>query len=308
MPNEPANARVIELESSHWRLRLQPQQGLQTQFCQIRSNQSWHNLMPDCTTQDDTSGTPLDASNFHMLPYSNRIRDGKFIHGGQVQQLADTENHAIHGALRSRPWRVIEQSANSVTAEYDTRQDGAVNWPWPMRACITYTLNNQELTSKMHLTNHGETSMPAGMGWHPYFCRTIAGAAPELTIAVSGMYPDTDGDCLPTGAAIALSKELDFSTARKLDPAQRIDHCLAGFASPATLAWPDAGIELQMIASDNCTHLVLFNPDQPYFAVEPVTNANDAFNLNANGIDAGVRMLNPEDTLTAEMQLVLRSS
>lgn len=304
MSNKAATDPVIELKSSHWRLRLQPQNGLQTQACQLLSNKSWHNIMPDCTVNDDSSGTPLSASNFHMLPYSNRVRDGEFYYAGQHYQIRDAENHAIHGALRDRAWRVIDQSTNSVTAEYDTRVDGAVNWPWPIHASITYSLDDNVLISQMRLTNYGKSAMPAGMGWHPYFCRTIAGAEPELTIPVTGMYPDKNGDCLPTGAAIALSTEIDFNEARRLDPTKRIDHCLAGFRSPAVLAWPDAGIRIEMHASTNCTHLVLFNPDQPYFAVEPVTNANDAFNLAAKGIDAGVHELDPGQMLDAKMWLV----
>lgn len=241
-----------------------------------------------------------------MLPYSNRIRDAQFSFDGQNVKLANAENHAIHGALRKLAWRVTAQSASSVTAEYDTRKDGDVNWPWPIHAAITYKLEANQLISTMSLTNHGTTAMPAGMGWHPYFCRTINGGHPELTITADGMYPDTNGDCLPTGAAIPLTPELNFNAARKLDPSQRIDHCLSGFRAPATLHWPSAGIQLEMQASSNCTHLVLYNPDEPYFAVEPVTNANDAFNLAEQGIDAGVVTLSPEETLTAEMQLVLK--
>ena len=296
---------AIELESEHWRLRLQPSHGLQTQSCQVRRNDNWHNVMPDCAAPDHSQGTPLSASNFHMLPYSNRIRDGQFTYAGQSIQLDDAENHAIHGALRKRAWRVTDQSKTSVEAEYNTNEDGSVNWPWPMRAVITYSLKDNELISTMRLTNLGATRMPAGMGWHPYFCRTIAGADPVLTLAVDGMYPDTNGDCLPTGAPITLNPEIDFNTARELNPAQRIDHCLSGFRSPATLNWPAAGIQLDMHASSNCTHLVLFNPEQPYFAVEPVTNANDAFNLATNGIDSGVCELEPGQTQEAQMRLVL---
>jgi len=299
---------AIELESSHWRLRLQPQSGLQTQSCQVQKNKLWHDVMPDCRSQGPSLGTVLSASNFHMLPYSNRIRDAQFTFKNQPINLVGAENHAIHGALRKLPWRVTEQSQTSVTAEYDTREEGNVNWPWPIQAAITYTLNAEQLVSKMSLTNRGKTTMPAGMGWHPYFSRTIAGGHPELTISVDGMYPDTDGDCLPISAAIPLSPEIDFNQTRKLNPEQRIDHCLSGFRSPATLRWPSAGIVLEMHASDNCTHLVLYNPDEPYFAVEPVTNANDAFNLAAKGIDAGVCELEPGATLNAEMRLILRQN
>jgi len=296
---------VVELKSARWRLRLQPHIGLQTQSCQILHNHAWHNLMPDCAAPDALPGTPLSASNFHMLPYSNRIRDGRFSHNNQNIELENAENHAIHGALRKLAWRTTEQSTSSVTAEYDTRKDGDVNWPWPIHSSVTYTLDETQLISEMSLTNHGTSSMPAGMGWHPYFCRAILRDEPELTLAVDGVYPDTNGDCLPTGAAIALSDALNFNTARELDAEQRIDHCLQGFRSPATLHWPTAGIKLQLHASENCTHLVLFNPEQPYFAVEPVTNANDAFNLATKGIDSGVSELAPGQTLNAQMRLVL---
>jgi len=104
---------------------------------------------------------------------------------------------------------------------------------------------------------------------------------------------------------VSLPAELDFSVARDLKPDQRIDHCLAGFASPATIAWPDAGITVQMHASNNCSHLVLFNPDAPFFAVEPVTNANDGVNLTTRGIDAGIVILPAGQTLSAEMKLQL---
>lgn len=312
MPKSPVDSTTghsetdsaVELKSEQWRIKLAPQTGLQTQSCQVRRNKAWHDVMPDCTV----ANAELSASNFHMLPYSNRIRDAQFTHNGQTITLDGAQNHAIHGALRKLAWRVTDRSEASVTAEYDTQKDGEVNWPWPIHSAITYTLIDNQLISKMSLTNHGTTSMPAGMGWHPYFCRTIDGAEPELTLCVDGMYPDTDGDCLPTGAAIALNAALDFNTPRLLDPAQRIDHCLAGFRGPAILNWPAAGIQLHLHASSNCTHLVLFNPDKPYFAVEPVTNANDAFNLATKGIDAGVRELEPGQTLEAEMRIVLVQS
>lgn len=292
---------MIDIESQLWRLQLHPGLGLQTQTCKIQHAGDWHDIMPDCSAAD----APLSAGNFHMLPYSNRIRDGRFSHAGSTVQLNHAEQHAIHGALRKRPWQVTARTNNSATAQYDSRTDGNINWPWPILATVSYTLTNDTLITQMTLTNHGGSSMPAGMGWHPYFCRIVAGAHPSLTIAAGGMYPDTDGDCLPTGPAISLPNSLNFATARDLDPDERMDHCLAGFVTPATIAWPDAGITLEMHASNNCTHLVLFNPDEPYFAVEPVTNANDGVNLTTMGIDAGVVDLAPGETLRAEMKLKL---
>jgi len=304
MQQNSDSSKSILIESDQWRVALEPESGLQTRFCKINHRGQWLDIMPDCSASDSI----LSASNFHMLPYSNRIRSGQFAFDGKQYQLENADAHAIHGALRKLSWRVVEQTGQSVTAEYNTQVDGRVNWPWPISAQVTYTVANDSLMSVMKVTNLGENKMPAGLGWHPYFCRLVAGASPQLTIPVSGVYPDTNGDCLPVGEPIALSEELNFTQARRPDPAQRIDHCLSGFTSPATLAWPEAGISLNMHASNNCTHLVLYNPDQPFFAVEPVTNANDGFNLAQQGIDAGVTELATGKSLQAEMRLQLTRS
>jgi len=278
MKTLPSDDTVIEIESERWHLKLQPGTGMQTQVCRVYHAENWHDIMPDCC---------------------------QFSHAGVAVNLEHADQHAIHGALRKRPWRITEQTKNSASGEYDSRQDGKINWPWPIQATVNYTLTGQALLSQMTLTNHGTSPMPAGMGWHPYFCRVVAGANPRLTIAVDGVYPDTNGDCLPTGAAVNLPAQLDFSESRDLKPDQRIDHCLAGFKSPATISWPGAGLTVQLHASNNCSHLVLFNPDAPFFAVEPVTNANDGINLAAKGIDAGIITLPAGQTLSAEMKLQL---
>lgn len=124
-----------------------------------------------------------------------------------------------------------------------------------------------------------------------------------LTLPVRWLYPDENGDCLPDGAPVSVPAALDFTEARSLDPAQRIDCCYGGFGGEATLAWPAAGLTLRLRASDNCTHLVLCNPDAPHFAVEPVTHANDAVNLQSRGIDGGLVVLEPGATLLATWQL-----
>jgi len=292
---------LIELQSHHFKLALQSDKGLQSVRCQIFHRQEWVDLMPDCLA----TNAHLTASNFHLVPYSNRVRDGKFSFEQQSYVLQDAARHAIHGALRNKPWRTLEVSARHVVAEYDTRKDGEVNWPWPMQCQASYALNENELIGQLQLTNHGNSNMPAGLGWHPYFCRYVNGAEPTLELPVSGVYPDSGGDCLPIGAPVNMHSAVDFRSPRRLDETTRIDHCFSGFESPARLAWPNAGVSIELSASENCTHLILFNPDKPYFAVEPVTNANDAFNLESQGVEAGVTVLAPEQTLHATMKIAL---
>jgi len=294
---------MIRLDSADWRLWLDPTCGARWLAADVRRGEDdWHAVMPDCRGADSA----LDAASFHMLPYSNRIRDGRFTFDGTEVRLARADRHAIHGALRKLPWTVVREEVDALACRLDSRDHEGVNWPWPIVATIDVRLDGPALVSAMTLTNVSDRDMPAGCGWHPYFVRTVAGAAPELTLPVTGVYPDANGDCLPDGAPVALSPELDFARARALDPDVRIDRCLAGFGGTARIAWPGAGLALVMQASEACDHVVLYNPDDPHFAVEPVTNANDAFNLAEAGVDGvGRAVLAPGETLAAEMRLVL---
>ena len=56
-----------------------------------------------------------------------------------------------------------------------------------------------------------------------------------------------------------------------------------------------------------CSHLILYNPAvKPYFAVEPVLNANDGVNILARGeAGSGVQVLEPGKSLSARFDLRL---
>lgn len=313
------------LQSDRWRLWLDPARGVQWMAAELRQDGRWVSVVADCRPPPESSDTrsataqrvvptpragqdetaPLAAANFHMIPYSNRIRDGRFCFNNKEIQLTGADNHAIHGALRKLPWRVKNETDRDILCTYSAPTDGAVNWPWPMTTEIRYTLDSNTILSEIRVRNDGDTPMPVGFGWHPYFVRVIDGESPEIQLPVTGVYSDTHGDCLPIGPSHALPAILDFRHARKLDPTQRIDHCFSGLDGPVTIAWPGSDIFLQMRASKNCDHLVLFNPDKPHFAIEPVTNANDGFNLSTQGINSGVMTLAPGAWATGDFALTV---
>lgn len=300
------------LVSSHWRLWLDPAQGVRWCALQARQGDGWLHLMPDCREGTDPGPAAglLAASSFVMLPFCNRIRDGQFNFEGRSIQLADADKHSIHGALRKLPWQLDHASESESSCHFDSRDHERaglppINWPWPIASVFEHSLSDRRLTSTLSLTNHGDSPMPAGLGWHPYFLREVDGAAPSLMFPVSSVFPDANGDCLPDGAAVDLPAALDFRQERTLDPEQRIDHCFSGLVGDTRIRWPDASVGFTMRASPVCRFAVLYNPDEPFFAVEPVTNANDAFNLEARGIDAGQQVLAPGETLRASMELEL---
>lgn len=300
------------LSSTSWRLWLDPARGVQWCGLAVRKDDEWLHLMPDCL-DGEASGPHsglLDAACFTLLPYSNRIRDAQFSFEGKTIQLDGAERHAMHGALRKLPWQVESATDTQLTCHFDSsaheRQGHPpINWPWPISASNVHTLEAETLTSTLSLTNRGQTPMPAGLGWHPYFLNRVGGSPVYLTLPVERVFPDANGDCLPDGPAVNLPANLDFRTERAIDDAQRIDHCFAGLNGDVHIRWPDAGIGLRVRASDLCRFAVLYNPDAPYFAVEPVSNANDAFNLQERGVDAGRRTLAPGETLSAQIRVEL---
>jgi len=306
---------TIRLENERLRLWLAPGHGVEWQALQVRRGDDWLALTPDCRAAREreaypdaggTGASTLSAAGFTMIPYSNRVRDGAFTFDGQRHQLGRPDKHAIHGALRTLPWEVEFLSATRALCRFDSRTAAvAPDWPWPIESSIDHVLADDRLTSEIALTNRGDTPMPAGLGWHPYFVRDLDGGGPLLSVPVDAVYPDADGDALPDGAPVPLPDVLDFRAERALDPQQHIDCCLAGLSGRVQVRWPSAGVSMSVQASPVCSHLVLFNPDAPHFAVEPVSNANDGFNLHAAGIDAGVQVLEPGDTLRATMTLEL---
>ncbi|MCA9908452.1 MAG: aldose epimerase, partial [Anaerolineae bacterium] len=105
-----------------------------------------------------------------------------------------------------------------------------------------------------------------------------------------------------------ISPASDFRELRLLDEAQHDDLLTARHgAAPARIVYPGWKIELEFLADPIFSHWLMYAPEgKPFFALEPQTNANDGFNLYAQGIDAaGVFVLEPGKTRSGECRLRL---
>src|SRR5690554_1082337 len=64
------------------------------------------------------SGAPSFGNGIVLVPWPNRVRDGRWTLNGQEQQLDLTEpklGNAIHGLLRNTAYRVTDRSDAAVT-------------------------------------------------------------------------------------------------------------------------------------------------------------------------------------------------
>jgi aldose 1-epimerase len=237
------------------------------------------------------AGHPYLAAAFPLVPYSNRIRAGRFSFRGRsvVEPLnRPPERHAIHGHGWQARWQPTEVTAATARLEY---RHPAGAWPWAYHATQRFTLTPSELTVELSLSNQSAAPMPAGLGWHPYFPRT-----PRVTITADVR-------------AMWLTDEEKMPTERVAPPAAPFgrgrDNCFVGWSRRVTIDWPELGARLVMRAEPPLDYLVVFTPARrAFFCVEPVSHVTDAFNLaEAGRSDSGILVLEPGETLRTAVGL-----
>jgi aldose 1-epimerase len=240
---------------------------------------------------------------FPLVPYSNRIREGRFAFRGREVRLplnCPPLPHSIHGHGWQAGWHPVAVDAAQAELEYRHPAD---TWPWAYRARQRFTLSAARLTVDLILTNEGEATMPAGLGWHPYFGRT-----PRATLGaeVTGLWL-TDREVMPTALA---APPPGSDPARGIHPdAVVLDHCFTGWSRRVVVEWPEREARLAMTAESPLDFLVLYTPaGESFFCAEPVSHVTDAFNLAAAGrADTGLRTLDPGESLAATITLTPES-
>ena len=236
---------------------------------------------------------------YPLVPWSNRIRHGRFAFGGRQVTLAPNrpnERYPIHGHGFQASWAVRDHEPATATLEY---RHAAGAWPWAYRAVQRFHLTPTELRLELRLTNEGDAAMPAGLGWHPYFPRT-----PETTLTahVTGLWL-TDPEILPT-ALVAPPADRDPRRGLAVDRTP-LDNVFIGWDRQALIAWPERRVRLRLEASPPLATLVVYTPSgQPYFCAEPVSHITDAFNLAAAGQpDTGMLTLAPAESVEVTFTL-----
>ncbi|HVP31165.1 MAG TPA: aldose 1-epimerase [Myxococcota bacterium] len=297
----------LGIASETLRLRLAPALGGSVLAFELHRGGVWLPLWRPTPPAPERAN---QCASYVLAPYSNRIRDGRFSFEGRSYQLRHVERDALHGDAHHRPWQIVETGATRVRLRLETRSFPDFDFPFPFSVEASYALEGVTLGARLVLTNQGASRMPAGLGFHPYFLRALDGGASEVELEtkLGGIYPgEPPVPMLPTGPPRPLPPELDFSRSRPLEAV--LDDCFSGWDGRARIAWPRSGVGATLEASARCRHLVIYSPaGQPFFAFEPVTNANDGFNLLARGgYDDGVVVLAPGEALEAGFTLRITS-
>jgi aldose 1-epimerase len=246
------------------------------------------------------SGIPI------LFPFPNRIRQGKFTWEGREYSLpvSDTFGNAIHGFCADRPWRVTKQGPHFVTGQFQLSVDAPDRlplWPADFRLDVEYRLWHNRLRASFTISNPSrDNPLPWGLGTHPYFRAPLgsAGRRENCTVDVPASERWELVDCLPTGRRQPVEPARDLRGGVSLAGLQ-LDDVYTGlsYAGPqfdCTLIDERSGVQLTQTCPPIFREVVAFTPPgRASICLEPYTCVTDAVNLQARGVDTGLRILSP---------------
>ena len=217
-----------------------------------------------------------------LLPWPNRVRDGRWRWAGADLQLPLSEvagHNAIHGLVRWTPWRLVDRSAASATWEVVLHPQPG--WPGVLRCTSAYTLSGDGLAVTLAAENVGGQDCPLAVGMHPYLAAVGLVDDGELVLPAA-RYAPVDVRGLPEAVRDVQGTAHDFRAGRRVGPAA-LDLPFTGLdrdaAGRATATWRDAGREVELWVDGSFGWLHLYTGDtvpQPErrrrgLALEPMT-------------------------------------
>ncbi len=152
-----------------------------------------------------------------LIPWPNRLRDGRYKFEGTDYQLPLTEpakHNAIHGLVRWATWTPADRTERSVAMEHVLHpQDG---WPFTLTLRIEYTLSDDGLSVTTTATNAGDGACPYGAGAHPYLTLGTE-RIDELILQSPGRrHLPSDEQGIPTGSERVDGTRFDFRKPRQI--------------------------------------------------------------------------------------------
>jgi aldose 1-epimerase len=298
---------IESLENEFWKLEIAPNVGASIKSLSAKQGSSLEALMRVTPDEALNGNSASPFSSFTLAPFSNRIRDARFVFENQEYQLKATasDGSTQHGDVRNRPWRVT-RGETSLECAVDSRDFADFNFPFPIRMKVIYSLKDKVFETQLELENVGSTRMPAGFGLHPYFVRKLLGSNDvQLQFDAAGIY-ETDSGFIPTTGMIPIPYNFDFSKSRFIGDTP-INHVFGAWNGKALLEYdlPDAVTKsLTLEASEVFSHLCVFASPDGTLAVEPISHCTDGFNLFARGIEnTGVQVLEPGEILAGWVRL-----
>src|SRR5690625_1754571 len=111
-----------------------------------------------------------------LIPWPNRIADGRYSFAGQEHQVPLTEpdrGNALHGFVVWESWRTVLHVRDRVVLSH--RVQPRQGYPWRLDVTADFALGPDGLRCTVEALNTGHSAAPYGYGPHPYL---LAGESP----------------------------------------------------------------------------------------------------------------------------------
>ena len=244
-------------------------------------------------------GTPTpSASGITLVPWPNRVRDGRWTQRGETRQLPITEpktGSASHGLLRFMPYQPVDAAGDMLPATSDDAGDAVTlaatvfpqtGYPFQLDTTVRYAVTDAGVRATHRVTNVGREDAPVALGTHPYFCLAGVETADLALTVPAGTYFELDDRLLPV-------RERDVDARTDLRSARRVGDLDLNFAYGALTRGEDDTVRCVLEAPDGrrvtlwlgtgFDYVQVFTmttyPAQPLaLAMEPMTAPPDALN------------------------------
>lgn len=233
-------------------------------------------------------------ASFPLVPVVNRIPNGTLEFGEHSVKL---ENNLpgtpdfIHGFGWKMPW-VIEKQAKSeavLKLEYLPRA-----WQWAFETHQKFKLEENSLWTELSVTNLSETSMPAALGFHPYFPIT-----PSTCLQAQYEEHWESNYMQYAQRQVGGSNRKDFTVGADLVDTEFMDTSHYNWQGEAIIS-EKGRPTISVTASSKAKHLhVFYKPDGDFVANEPTSGRSNMFGVGPRDYER----LSPGETFSIWMKI-----
>jgi aldose 1-epimerase len=226
-----------------------------------------------------------------LYPTPNRVKASKFTFRSREFVLdADSSRNFIHGVVRSAPWKVLKATTSDTEAEvtceisFEPGQEHYRRFPLAHRLLLTITVRDRFVRWAYEVDNReGKDAVPFGFALHPYF--VYQGDRAETYLTIPATHWMESEKQMPSGKLVE-ARDLKHPLGSPMSlEGTTFDDVFFGMRpeNPTLIDFRGDGKQIEIKASAEFTHLVVWTPNQPHFGIESQTCSTDAHNLGAQG-------------------------
>src|SRR5439155_17715285 len=145
-----ASETAVTLAAENLRLKLNPSIGGSISGFEWVSDGARRLILRECNSRSEKV---LDASSFPLVPFSNRIREGRFSFRGREVRLKPNmagDPSPLHGQGWLNPWQVKESSDTRAVLSF---RHEAGEWPWDYEARQEFAIASDGFSVRLTCRN-----------------------------------------------------------------------------------------------------------------------------------------------------------